>query len=121
MCISKDSITAVLNFFMKQTASFCHESFKQDLETACTKILSSTTCKASAYFDELSSVLDCHAPVRERRVTDRPSLPWMTAEIKSLKAEKRRAERKWRKSRLSRHLLCFKEIVFKLKRMISSS
>ena len=59
--------------------SISSESFGQDIKNACIRLLSNENCKASAYFDELSSVLDCHAPMRERRVTDRPSAPWMTA------------------------------------------
>ena len=69
----------------------------------------------------MSSALDRHAPLRARRVTDRPSAPWMTAEIKSLKSEKRRAERRWRKSGLPDHKLLFKTLVSKLNFLICKS
>ncbi len=56
--------------------------------------------KPMTYFNELCTVLDRHAPLRERRVTDRPSAPWISEDVKSAKAEKRRAERQWRKTGL---------------------
>ena len=50
-------------------------------------------------YDEVS-LLDKHAPVKERVVTVRPSAPWYTAEVTAEKQKRRQLERKWRASRL---------------------
>ena len=40
-------------------------------------------------YDEVS-LLDKHAPVKERVVTDRPSAPWYTAEVTAEKQKRRK-------------------------------
>ena len=52
------------------------------------------------YDEVLLSLLDKHAPVKERVVTVRPSAPWYTAEVTAEKQKRRQLERKWRASRL---------------------
>ena len=74
--------------------------------------------KAATYSAELSSALDLHAPLRERRVTDRPSAPWMTSDILSLKADRRKAERRWRKSGSKEDMLVFKSLLFKFNELV---
>ena len=49
----------------------------------------------------LRQLLDRHAPLVTRTVTDRTSAPWMTLEIKQAKVRRRLAERKWRESGLA--------------------
>ena len=51
------------------------------------------------YNTKLASLLNNHAPVRNKVVTLRPKSPWFTPEIKDQKAKLRRLERRWRKSR----------------------
>ncbi|PFX17564.1 hypothetical protein AWC38_SpisGene18105 [Stylophora pistillata] len=51
------------------------------------------------YDEVLRSLLDKHAPVKERVVTVRPSAPWYTAEVTAGKQKRRQLERKWRASR----------------------
>ena len=46
-------------------------------------------------------ILTKHAPLRYRRNTDRLSAPWFTLQIKEVKQQRRRAERRWRKSGLA--------------------
>ena len=46
-----------------------------------------------------SKILDKHAPEIERTVTIRKPTPWVTADIKNAKSEKRKAEKRWRKTR----------------------
>lgn len=72
---------------------------ENDLEQTIPNIMSSPDL-TNAYNTTLRELLDKHAPVVTRTVTDRPSAPWLTEEIKKLKAARRRAERKWRSSRL---------------------
>ena len=53
------------------------------------------------YDTGLRQVLDCHAPLTTRHVSDCPSAPWMTDGIKAAKRELRQAERQWRDTRLT--------------------
>ena len=62
----------------------------------------------NAYNNTLKSALDHHAPVITKTVVKRPTVPWFNGEVKSAKKEKRRAERKWRRTRLHSDLLDFK-------------
>ena len=54
-----------------------------------------------SYNSGLREVLDKHAPLRHRRITDRPSAPWLTVQTKEAKQQRRSAERRWRKSGLT--------------------
>ena len=56
-----------------------------------------------------------------RTVSQRPSAPWMTSELKSLKAEKRRTERRWRKTGLPDHKLVYKSLVSKMNNLITKA
>jgi len=54
----------------------------------------------------LSEVLDKHAPVCQRKVHQRRPSPWYSSvadQLRESKRERRRAERRWRSSRLSIH------------------
>ena len=55
------------------------------------------------YDTSLRQVLDRHAPLTTRHVSDHPSAPWMTDGIKAAKRELRQAERQWRDTRLTVH------------------
>ena len=65
--------------------------------------------------------MDRHAPLRSRNVTDRRSAPWMSSEIKALKSKKRRAERRFRKSKLKEDKLYFKFLQYLLNDTIISA
>ena len=52
------------------------------------------------YDEVLRSLLDKHAPVKERVVTVRPSAPWYTVEVTAEKRKRRQLECKWWASRL---------------------
>ena len=64
----------------------------------------------------LRQLLDRHAPLVTRTVTDRTSAPWMTLEIKQAKVQRRLAERKWRESGLAVH----REIYVKQRNLVSN-
>ena len=53
------------------------------------------------YNSVLSTLLDKHAPIKERVVTVRPAAPWYMEVIIGEKRMLRRLERRWRGSRLS--------------------
>ncbi|GFR58908.1 RNA-directed DNA polymerase from mobile element jockey [Elysia marginata] len=73
------------------------------------------------YNRKLKQLLDIHAPLRTRIVTDRPSAPWMTSHIKELKTERRRAERKWRSTNLCIHKEIYRDLNRKLKNAIETA
>ncbi|KAL9975453.1 hypothetical protein ACROYT_G012614 [Oculina patagonica] len=52
------------------------------------------------YDNVLRSLLDRHAPTKQRTVTVRPSAPWYSTEIAQNKRIRRKLERKWRSTRL---------------------
>ena len=58
----------------------------------------------SFYNDGLRQILDKHAPLRTRRVRHRPSAPWLSAEVRSARRRRRRAERAWRKTKQTVHM-----------------
>ena len=91
--------------------------FRTDLRN----VLESTTQSdladpLSVYNTCLRQVLDHHAPLVTRTVTDRTSAPWMTLEVKQAKVERRIAERKWRQSGLTVHM----EIYAKQRNLVSN-
>ena len=52
------------------------------------------------YDNVLRSLLDRHAPIKQRGVTVRPSAPWYSTEIAQNKRIRRKLERKWRSTLL---------------------
>ena len=55
------------------------------------------------YNVHLTSVLDKHAPKKEKSVVVRPLQPWFTDELHQAKNERRKAERLWRRTGLTVH------------------
>ena len=77
----------------------------------------------TTYNDTLLPALDRHAPTITKTITKRPTLTvpsWFNQEVKSAKKERRRAERKWRKTRLHSDFLDFKtkknQVTYSIKR-----
>ena len=60
-----------------------------------------------SYNKTLIAVLDKHAPVKTRTIVMRPQVPWYTDEIRQVKRERRKAERRWRLSKLDSYLAVF--------------
>jgi len=100
-----------------------HDSFRQDLLAVRDNILNSNTKndKVDAYNETMTTLLDDHAPLKSRTITDRPSAPWMTLEIKAAKQERRQAERKFRKTSLSIYREIFHSLHVKVKNLIKSA
>jgi hypothetical protein len=55
----------------------------------------------SLYNEVLKALLDFHAPLRRITITERPSTPWYSSEIRHEKTKCRHLERKWFKSKLT--------------------
>ena len=63
---------------------------------------------AREYTSTLSALLDWHAPLKTRRTVTRPDVPWYNEAIDNAKRERKKAERKWRKTKAADYLLDFK-------------
>ena len=50
-------------------------------------------------YQSIKDVLDKHAPGKEFTVTDRLPTPWSSSDIKFAKAERRKLEKRWRKTK----------------------
>jgi hypothetical protein len=75
---------------------------------------------AHEYNEAISSLLDQHAPLKTRTVVIRPLAPWYDEEVKTLRTERRKAERRWRKSGLIVHQEIFKNVKDQLTNTIKS-
>ena len=64
---------------------------------------------ADVYSSTLNSLLDKHAPLKQRNITVRASNPWFTEDVYSAKRNKRRAEYQWRRTKLHVHRQIFLE------------
>ena len=53
------------------------------------------------YSQVVTAALDRHAPLKSRVITIRPRAPWYTEEIAEAKKARRRAERRWRRTKES--------------------
>lgn len=62
----------------------------------------------SFYNSTLHDCLEKHAPITTRTISVPPRVAWFSEEIKCAKKEKRKAERKWRMTKLESDLSQFK-------------
>ena len=79
--------------------------FSEDLKKTCNEVSSlvpdSTVDQlVNGYNAGLQSVLDKHAPLETKRVSDRPATPWFGEEQRGAKIQRRKAESEWRKTGL---------------------
>ena len=73
-------------------------SFCEDIAMNTTK--GTVSGLTDIYIISLCSILDEHAPLILRRVTERPSTPWYDEQIRDAKRLRRRLENKWRDTKL---------------------
>lgn len=81
------------------------DKFKEDIQHLgfITNPPSALSMLVESYNNELSSLLDKHAPLQDRTISIRPHAQWFSDDLRVLKKEKRRFERKWLKSQLEIH------------------
>ena len=79
-----------------------HVAFAEDVAKKSDLILNPEATNldrpVNQYNTVLLSILNKHAPLCKRIVTDRPRLPWFNDEIKAAKQYRKKMEQKWRKS-----------------------
>ena len=71
--------------------------------------LTSVEDAVSCYNDKLESILDDHAPLFEKTIIVRPNTSWYNAQTRELKVQKRRLERKWKKSKSENDWIKYRE------------
>ena len=89
-----------------------------NVDALCNDLSNSDLCKnmlsmelndlVDCYNHTLSSSLDRHAPVNHKTVVKRPTVAWFNEEVKLAKRARRRAERKWRRTKLYGDFLVYK-------------
>ena len=87
------------------------EKFCNDVKSSLTSLSSNTDLNAmvNEFHTSLEKTLDDHAPLTERSVILRSHAPWYTESLRSEKQERRRRERKGRKSGLTVDKECYQE------------
>ena len=97
--------------------------FAQDLATSPTAVRSTavgnTQTLCEQYNNELSVIIDNHAPLIRRTVNVRPRQPWRTDEVPSTRRQVRQAERKWRHTRLHVHRQIYADLRDAFKKTIA--
>ena len=87
-------------------------TFNDDLRnklSGCCKI-DDFHCALTSFNDCCLNVLDDHAPQIEKKIRIVPSAPWFDGEYKVLRQQRRKAEKKWIKTRLPSDRLAFTEL-----------
>ena len=75
-----------------------------DILSACD--LDSLACN---YNTTLSSVIESHAPLKTKTIVSRPTVPWYNDDIHKAKLLRRKAERKWKKTKRETDFQLFKK------------
>ena len=85
------------------------EQLRQDILSIVIQPQADPDALVNQYMFDLRGILDQHAPAKEREITLRPHAPWYNDTLRDAKREKRRCERKWKKSKLEVHKQKYKE------------
>jgi len=91
------------------------EVFQNDLQNLTTQLLNSSdaldvTTLAMQYDQQLTKVLDRHAPLKSRLITPRTCVAWFDNEARTQKSKLRKQEKHWRKSKDPNDLLKLKSM-----------
>ena len=81
------------------------EKFQSEVKAMCSTVLGDCPEEelAEKYNDSMQQLLDRHAPLKTRCVTERRSAPWINDNIRAAKRELRRAERTAHRTRFTVH------------------
>ena len=97
-----------------------HEAFSRDVQSS-TLPSSDDVNELTNYFNgEMSTIIDKHAPLRQRQVSRRKPAPWISSKVKEIKRQRRRAERKWRKTKLHVHRQLYQLKNFEFQEVIAN-
>ena len=68
--------------------------------------------KAATYDQVLAEILDAHAPMVSKTIKIKNESPWYNNELRTIKIQKRKAEKKWIKSRNDMDYVNYRKMVF---------
>ena len=97
------------------------QQFSQDVASLAAAQLDIT---ADQFNTEMRRLLDTHAPSTQRQVTRCHRSPWYSSialELRSMKRERRRAERRWLSTGLTIHKAIMNSIKHKISRVVSDA
>ena len=83
---------------------------KHDLQSSLRNVDGSADEQTDAYNSDIRNVINKHAPLVTKEIILRPSSPWYTDELRAAKRERRKAERRWRRTKLTVHREMFLEV-----------
>ena len=95
----------------RKLKDICVAAFTRDI-TECPGLQDTSQpleCLVQAYSENLSSLIDKHAPLQTKEIVLRPHAPWYSEELREAKHERRRRERKWHSTKLAIHHQLFRD------------
>ena len=95
---------------LRNLKSLNHEIFSSSIKNDLRGAEGNCNTVAELYNTVLHHHLDQQAPLWVHTISCRQIAPRLSMEFKRLKQERRRAERRWRKSRLTEHRQIFKKL-----------
>ena len=103
-----DCVAKIIRYRQLRTIDF--DALRQDVEKSelCTREYSDLNELTSSYNSTLTSLMDKYAPMKEKVVVCRRRLPWFNSEIKCAIRTRRKAERKWRRTKSQQDFRAFK-------------
>ena len=96
------------------------DNFQTDINSSCLlhEQNASLDCEVDKYDSVLRNIIDKHAPVQTKLVILRPNTEWYSDELRASKIERRRAERKMRKSKLQVDKQIYRECCITTNRLL---
>lgn len=73
------------------------------------------------YQHNLSKAIDSVAPIKKKLLVERPMVPWINQDILNSKKQKRKYEKRWRKTRLTIHLQIYQAEKAHMQSLISKA
>ena len=110
-CLKYEPATSVKKHNYRNLKVVNTDQLRKDLRDSelCTNPPSSLDVMIGCYNTTLTDILNRHAPLKTRTVTVRRRLPWFNEDIREAKRARRRAEKRWRRTRSSSDFECYKK------------
>ena len=97
MCEKASPVFKTYSF--RNTKSIDVDKFKNDIVTTMSNSSGNTFGEKISYYNEnMSSILDNHAPLKSKTIKVVPKAPWFDGEYVDLRRKRRKAEKKYRKT-----------------------
>ena len=96
---------------IRKTRNMNMDTFKKDIKKHLDKAsqMEANLDRLVELYNSTTMILDKHAPAEIKNIIIRKPTPWNNTDIKKLKTAKRKAEKRWRRSKLTKDYEMFKE------------